>query len=170
VVTETLVGPVVPPPTLLPDVKPSTYPNTDLPDTMPNSYSKDNAKTVKRHARKKGKGNTDVNSRGKKVARWVSRCARNKPKQNTDQKSIVLSEDSDSKIEHFLTEEYPYSHGLCSVEPYDYMSNLPPCLKNDPNFTGIKLDSGTPGNLKEPSPVVTRPDQPQCTQCNSWLE
>jgi hypothetical protein len=81
-----------------------------------------------------------------------------------------LSEDSDSEIERFLAEEYPYSHGLCSVEPYDYVSNLPPCLKDDPNFPGIKFDSGTPGNLKEPSPVVTRPDQQQCTQCNSWLE
>jgi hypothetical protein len=55
VVTETLVGPVVPPPTLLPAVKPSTYPNADLPDTMPNSCSKDNAKTVKRPARKRGR-------------------------------------------------------------------------------------------------------------------
>jgi hypothetical protein len=150
VVTETLVGPVVPPPTLLPTVEPSTYPNADLPDTLPDPCSKDNAKTVKRPARKKGKGNTDVNSKGKKAARWVSRCARNKPKQNTDQKPIVLSEDSDSEIERFLTEEYPYSHGLCSVEPYDYVSNLPPCLKDDPNFPGIKFDSGTPGNLKDP--------------------
>jgi hypothetical protein len=156
VVTETLVRPAMPPPTLLPTVKPSTYPNTDVPDAMPNSCSKDN---VKKPTRKKGKGNTYVNNRGKKAACWVSRCARNKPKQNKDQKPIGLSEDSYSEIEHFLTEEYPYSHGLCSIETYDYVSNLPPCLKNDPNFTEIKLDSGTSGNLKEPSPVVTRPDQ-----------
>jgi hypothetical protein len=129
VVTETLVGPVVPPPTLLPSVEPSTYPNDDLPDTLPDSCSKDSAKPVKRPARKKGKGNNDVNCKGKKAVHWVSRCARNKPKQNTDQKPIVLSEDSDSEIERFLTEEYPYSHGLCSVKPYDYVSNLPPCLK-----------------------------------------
>jgi hypothetical protein len=109
-------------------------------------------------------------ARVRRLARWVSRCARNKPKQNTDQKPIVLSEDSDSEIERFLTEEYPYSHGLCSVEPYDYISNLPPCLKDDPNFPGIKFDSGTPGNLKDSSPVMTRPDQPQCNECNSWLE
>jgi hypothetical protein len=56
------------------------------------------------------------------------------------------------------------------MEPYDYVSNLPLCLKNDPNFPGIKAGSGTPGNLKEPSPVVTQPDQPPCTQCNSCLE
>jgi hypothetical protein len=70
----------------------------------------------------------------------------------------------------FLTEEYPYSRGLCSMESYDYVSNLPPCLKNDPNFSGIKLHNETPGNLKEPSPVMPRPNQPPCTQCNSWLE
>jgi hypothetical protein len=170
VVTETLVGPVVPPPTLLPVVEPSTCPNIDLPDTMPDPCLKVSVKPVNSPVRKKGKGNIDVNNKGKKVARWVSRCARNKPKQNTDQKPIVLSKYSDYEIERFLTEEYPYSHGLCSVEPYDYVSNLPPCLKDDPNFPGIKLNSGTPGNSKEPSPVVTRPDQQQCTQCNSWLE
>jgi hypothetical protein len=120
--------------------------------------------------RKKGKGNNDVNCKGKKAAHWVSRCARNKPKQNTDQKPIVLSEDSDSEIERFLTEEYPYSHGLCSVKPYDYISNLPPCLRDDPNFPGIKLDSGTAGKLGDSPPVMTRPDQPQCNECNSWLD
>jgi hypothetical protein len=50
------------------------------------------------------------------------------------------------------------------------VSNLPPCLKDDPNFPGIKFHSGTPGNLKEAPPVMARPDQPPCTQCNSWLE
>jgi hypothetical protein len=170
VVTETLVGPIMPPPTLLPIVKPSTYLNADLPDTLPDPCSKDNAKTVKRPARKKGKGKTDVNSKVNNAACWVSRCARNKPKQNTDQKPIVLSEDSYFEIEQFLTEEYPYSHGLCSVQPYDYISNLPPFLKDDSNFPGIKFDSGTSGILKDPLPTVTRPDQPQCTECNSWLE
>jgi hypothetical protein len=81
-----------------------------------------------------------------------------------------LSEDSNSEIERFLTEEYPYSHNLCSVKPYDYVSNLPPCLRDDPNFPGIKLNSGTPGNLRDSSPVITRPDQPQCNECKSWLD
>jgi hypothetical protein len=81
-----------------------------------------------------------------------------------------LSEDSDSEIEQFLTKEYPYSHDLCSVKPYDYVSNLPSCLKDDPNFPEIKFDSGTLGNLKDSSPVMAWPDQPQCNECNSWLE
>jgi hypothetical protein len=159
VVTEALVRPVMPPPTLLPSVEPSTYPNNNLPDTLPDSCLKDNANPVKKSAKKKGKVNNDVNCKGKKVVRWVSRCARNKSKQNIDKKLIVLSEDSDSEIERFLTEEYPYSHDLCSIKPYEYVTNLPPCLRDDPNFPGIKLDSGTAGKLRDSSPVITWPNQ-----------
>jgi hypothetical protein len=137
---------------------------------MANPCVKGNTKTVKRPVRKKGRDVTGVNSRGKKNARWISICVRNKPKQNVDHKTIVLSEDSDSDIEHFLAKEYPYSHGLCSMEPYDYVSNLPLCLKNDPKFPGIKLHSDTPSNLIEPSPAMPRPNQPPCTQCDAWIE
>jgi hypothetical protein len=82
----------------------------------------------------------------------------------------VLSEDSDSDIEHFLTEEYPYSHGLCSKKPYDFVSNFPPCLKNNPNYPGIKLHNETPGGLNKPSPMLSNPEQFSCIQCNAWLE
>jgi hypothetical protein len=170
VVTETLVGPAMPLHILLPPVKPSDCPDMDLPDTMVDPCTKENIKAIKIPVRKKGKSDTIVKSRGKKNARWISRCARNKPKKNVDQKPIVLSKDSDSDIERFLAEEYPYSHGLCSMETYDYVSNLPLCLKNDPNYPGIKLHNKTPGNLKEPSPVMPKPDKPSCTQCNAWLE
>jgi hypothetical protein len=67
-VIETLVGPVMPPPTLLLAVEPSTYPNDNLPDTLPYSCLKDSTKPVKRPAKKKGKGNNDVNCKGKKAA------------------------------------------------------------------------------------------------------
>jgi hypothetical protein len=100
----------------------------------------------------------------------ISRLAWNKPKKNIDQKPIVLSEDSDSNIKHFLAEEYPYSHGLCSKKPYDYVSNFPPCLNNDPNYLGIKLHNETLGGLNKPSPVLSKPEKPSCIQCNTWLE
>jgi hypothetical protein len=80
VVTETLVGPVFPPPTLLTSVEPSTYPNATQPDTLPDSCPKDGGKPVKRSAKKKGKGNNDINYKGKKAMHWVSWCACNKPK------------------------------------------------------------------------------------------
>jgi hypothetical protein len=170
VVSETLAGPAVPLHILLPPIKPSDCPDIDLPDTIANPCTKDKTEAVKKLVRKKGRSDTTVNSKGKKNTRWISRCARNKPKQNVDQKPIALSEDSDSDIERFLAEEYPYFHGLCSKEQYDYVSNLPPCLKMDPNYPGIKLHKETPGNLNKPSPVIPKPNQSPCIQCNAWLD
>jgi hypothetical protein len=105
IVIETLVGHVIPPPMLFPYVEPSTYTNATQPDTLTDSCPKDGGKPVKRSAKKKGKSNSDINCKGKKATCWVSWCAHNKPKENTDQKPILLSEDFDSKIERFLTEE-----------------------------------------------------------------
>ena len=155
---------------LFPSVEPSTYPNATQHDTLPDSCPKDSGKPVKRSAKKKGKGNNDINCKGKKATHWVSRCAHNKPKENIDQQPIMLSEDSDSEIEWFLIEEYPYSHGLCSFKPYDFVMNLPPCLKDDPNYPGIKLDRETTGQLRSSSPMNTQPVQPQCNECKPWLD
>jgi hypothetical protein len=170
VVTKTLVGPAVPFHILLPPVKPSDCPDINLPDTITNPCTKDKTEAVKNPVSKKGRGDNVVNSKGKKNARLISRFAQNKPKQNIDQNPIVLSEDADFNIERFLAEEYLYSHGLCSKEPYDYVSDLPPCLKNDPNYLGIKLHKETPGNLNKPSLVIPKPDQSPCIQCNAWLK
>jgi hypothetical protein len=165
VVSETKVGPPVPFHALLPSPKPSVCPDIDLPDIIT-----DKVEAVKNPVSKKVKGNPTVDSKGKKNARLISRLARNKPKPNADQKPIVLSEDSDSDIERFLAREYPYSHGLCSEPPYDFVSNLPPCLKNNPSYPGIKLPNGTLGDLNQPSPAISKPEQTACVQCNVWLE
>jgi hypothetical protein len=53
-----------------------------------------------------------------------------------------------------------------SEPSYDFVSNLPPCLKDDPNYPGIKLPCETLGHLSKPS----KPTQSPCDQCNSWLE
>jgi hypothetical protein len=170
VVTETLVGLAMPLHILLPPVKPSDCPDIDLSNAITNPCTKDKTEAVKKPVKKKGKGVTTVDRKGKKNARLISRFSRNKPKPKVDQKPIVLREDSDSDIECFLAEEYPYSHGLCSKKPYDYVSNLPPCVKNDPNCPGIKLHKETPNNLNKPSPVIPKPNQSPCTQCNACLE
>lgn len=170
VVCETMVGPPVPFHILLPPVKPSVCPDINLPDIITNPCTKDKTKAVKKPVKKKGNGDTTVNNRGKKNTWLISRYARNKPKPNVDQKPIVLSEDSDSDIECFLAEEYPYSHGLWSTKPYDYVSNLSPCLKNNLNYPGIKLHDETPGDLNKPSSVISKPEQPSCIQCNAWIE
>jgi hypothetical protein len=170
VVSETLARPAVPFHILLPPAKPSDCPDIDLPDTLTNPCTKDKYEAIKKPVSKQGRGNNAVNSKGKKNTRLISRLARKKPKQNIDQKPIVLSEDSDSNIERFLAEEYPYYHGLFSMKPYDYVSNLPPCLKNNPKYPRIKLHNETPGNLNKPSPVISKPEKSSCIQCNVWLE
>jgi hypothetical protein len=170
VVSETRVGLAMPFHILLPPAKALDCPDLDLPDAITHPYTKDKDEAVKKPVGKKFRSDNAINSRGKKNARLISRLARNKPKLNVDQKPIVLSEDSDSDIEHFLAEEYPYSHGLCSEQPYDYVSNFPPCLKKNPNYPGIKLHNETPGDLNKPSPVISKTEQTSCIQFNVWLE
>jgi hypothetical protein len=91
-------------------------------------------------------------------------------KPNAEQKPIVLSEDSNSDIEHFLASEYPYSHGLCSEPPYEFVYNLPPFLKKNPRYPRIKLPNETLSVLKKPSPAISKPEHSSCNQCNVWLE
>jgi hypothetical protein len=164
-VSETMVEPPMPFHVLLPPAKPLVFPNIDLPDIIT-----DKVEAVKKPVSKKVKGNPTVDSKGKKNARLISRLAQNKPKPNVDQKPIVMSEELDSDIEHFLAEEYPYSHGLCSEQPYDYVSNLPPCLKNNPKYPGINLHNETLNDLNKPSNVMSKPEQSSCIQCNVCLE
>ena len=101
-VIETKPEPPIPLHLLLP--KPSTDPPIDLPDTVTKS-----AEAIKKPVSKKPKANPTANSKGKKNAFLISRMARNKPKPSAESKPIVLSEDSDSDIECFLADEYPYS-------------------------------------------------------------
>jgi hypothetical protein len=119
---------------------------------------------------KNPKANLTANAKGKKNARLISRMARNKPKPPVEPNPIVLSEDSDSEVERFLASEYPYSQGLCAEPSYDFVSNLPPCLQDNPNYPGIKLPCETLGHLSKPSPALSKPTVSPCDQCNSWLE
>ena len=104
VVSEVKAVPPVPYHVLLP--KPSTDPPIDLPHTVNKSVE-----TVKPMG-KKHKENLTANGKGKKNARLISRMARNKPKPPVEPNPIVLSEDSNSEVEHFLASEYPYSQGF----------------------------------------------------------
>jgi hypothetical protein len=120
--------------------------------------------------RKKTKENLTTNVKGKRNARLISRMARNKPKPPVEPNIIVLSEDFDSEVECFLASEYPYSQGLCAEPSYDFVSNLPLCLKDDPNYSGIELPRETLGHFPKPSPALSKPTQSPYDQCNSWLE
>jgi hypothetical protein len=150
---------------LLPSPKPSVSPDIELPDVIT-----EKVEHVKRPVKKKFKGSPTVDNKGKNNARLISRLARNKPKPNIDQKPILLSEDLDSDIERFLASEYPYSQGLCSEPPYEFISNFPPCLKNNPSYPGIKIPNETLGILNKHSPTISKPGQLSYDQCNVWLE
>ena len=89
---------------------------------------------------KKLKGSVDANFKNKRAGHLISQCARNKlkPCANTIN-TIEVSEDSDSEIEKFLAEEDPVSYSLYPDRPYDYVNNLPPCLKDNLEFPSIQL-------------------------------
>jgi hypothetical protein len=142
--------------------KPLPDPPTNLPMAVTKQVE------IAKPACKKPKAKTGANYKGKKNARLISRMARNKPKPPTKSEPIVVSEDSDSEIERFLADEYPYSEGLCDKPPYDFVKNLPPYLRDDPNFPGIELPHETVDeSSKAPS---AQPTVPPCDQCGLWLE
>jgi hypothetical protein len=165
VVNETKTRPPVPFHILLPSPKPSVNPPIDLLDV-----GTEKAETIKKPVSKNPKANLTANAKGKKNARLISRMARNKPKPSAESNPIVLSEDSDSDVERFLASEYPYSQGLCPEPPYDFMTNLSPCLRNNPSYPGIKLPSETLSHVSKPSPSPSKSTQSSCDQCELWLE
>ena len=99
-------------------------PLPDSPTDLPHSVTKD--VEIVKFVAKRPKTKPTANSKGKKNARLISRMARSKSKSPVNPDPIVLSEDSDSEVEHFLASEYPYSEGLCAKPSFDFVSNLPP--------------------------------------------
>jgi hypothetical protein len=95
---------------------------------------------------KRPKTKPTANSKGKKNARLISRMARNKLRPPVNPDPIIVSEDSDWEVEHYLASEYPYSEGLCTKPSYDFVKNLPPCLRSDPDYPGIKMPRETPSD------------------------
>jgi hypothetical protein len=118
---------------LLPEPKP------DSPVNLPMAVTKV-AKPITTKARAK------TAARNKKNARMISRMERNKSKPPAKTEPIMVSEDSDSSIERFLAEE-----GFCGDEPpHDFVENLPPCLRDNPDFPGIKPPYKTLGESSNP--------------------
>jgi hypothetical protein len=132
-------------------------PEPDSPLNSPMAVTKV-AKPITQKARAK------TNARNKKNARMISRMERNKSKPPAKTEPIVVSEDSDSSIERFLAEE-----GFCDDKPpYDFVDNLPPCLRDNPDFPGIKPPYETLGESSNP-PSAQKVASP-CDQCGLWLE
>jgi hypothetical protein len=141
-------------------------PLPDSPMNLPMSMTKQ--VEIPKPIAKKPKAKTGANSKGKKNTRLISRMARNKPKIPVNPEPIMVSEDFDSEIEHYLASGYPYFEGLSDKPSYDFVKNLPPCLWDDPNFPGIEMPRGTLGDPSKPSPAQST--APPCDQCGLWLE
>jgi hypothetical protein len=108
------------------------------------------------------RANTTVRNKGN--TRMISRMERNTHKTPAKAEPVMISEDSDSSIERFLAEE-----GFCDQEtPCDFVDNLPPCLKGNLDYLGIKPPFETRGESSNPTSTqkVTTP----CDQCGQWLE
>jgi hypothetical protein len=106
----------------------------------------------------------NTTARNKRNARMISRMGRNKSKPPVKTEPVMISEDSDSSIEHFLAEE-----GFCGEQThYNFVDNLPPCLRDNPDYPGIKPSRENLGESSKP-PVAQKVASP-CDQCGLWLE
>jgi hypothetical protein len=141
-------------------------PKPESPTSLPNSVPKQTE--VVKATTQKTRSKTRVDTRRKKNARLISRMARNKSKFPAKTEPIEVSEDSDSDIERFLFEEYPYSEGLCNKPPHEFVRKLPPCLRDDPDFPGIEPFHEILGEPSKPSSV--QPVVVPCDQCGLWIE
>jgi hypothetical protein len=88
---------------------------------------------------------------------------------------IEIHESSDSKIDRFLTEEDPLSSQPLLDQPYNFVDNLPPCLKHIEGFPGIKL--GNKSTVHVGNTPVHNCDysqgtvaQSKCEVCLSWID
>jgi len=93
-------------------------------------------KSKSKNPRKQSKNNQEMlGFHNKRVGRLISRSLCNISKPHVS--SIEIHEDSDSEIERFLAQEAL----LCCkpYQPFNYVNNLPPCLKDSKGFTGINL-------------------------------
>jgi hypothetical protein len=141
-------------------------------DVYPNVVAKNGKKRSHKLSNKK----PDVGFVNKRAGRLISRSLQNKTKAHASSgKTIDILDDYDSEIEIFLEEEEPGYHRTVPDQPYNFVGNLPPCLKHEKNFPGIKLsqnstlDSGSVLTHSHSSPQSTVPDL-RCEVCLFWIE
>ena len=88
--------------------------------------------------------------------------------------TIKIHENSDSEIEKFLVEEDPNCSKPDLSQPFDYVNNIPPCLKDRKGFTGIKLGQTSTVDNNDVLPHnYTFPQQiasvVPCEVCSQWI-
>jgi hypothetical protein len=105
------------------------FPNLNIKSTSgnPSKQSKKNQAMIEFH--------------NKRVERLISRSLRNISKAHGSSiKSIEVHENFDSEIEKFLVEKDLNFSKPDPSQTFNYVNNLPPCLKENKAFTRIKVD------------------------------
>jgi hypothetical protein len=147
-------------------------------DTSPNVIVKPDVEKPCKQTKQKC---TNLGFQNKKAGRLISRKLRNR---NNTHLSLIgpidVDEVSDSEIEDFLDLEDPDCQGyrkkvIVPTEPYDFVTNFPPCLKGEEGFSGIGLDQGKIADKVDTSMfecTLHRPSIPpiQCDVCFHWIE
>jgi hypothetical protein len=62
---------------------------------------------------------------------------------------IEIHESSDSEIDRFMAEEDSPSFQEEPHQAYNFVDNLPPCLKHSQGFPGISFDKKSKGNSED---------------------
>ena len=88
---------------------------------------------------------------------------------------IEIHESSDSEIDGFLVEEDPISFQTDLDQSYNFVDNLPPCLKHSEGFPGIKLSDKSTVHVGEVSVhncgcSQGTVAQSQCETCLFWID
>jgi hypothetical protein len=127
-------------------------------------------------SRKMSKNDLDIGFKNKMVGRLISRILRNKSKSHMRLiKAIEVHERFDSEIKKFLAKEDPSYLKPDLSQTYDFLDNLPPCVKHREGFPWIKLGKYPTDNNGSfltlghgyPQPTVS---DPWCEVCLFWIE
>jgi hypothetical protein len=139
-------------------------------------HPNDCVKNLKKSTGKASKSNVDINFKNKRAGRIISRRLRNKSNSHVSLISMIeVHESSDSEIDRFLAEEDPHSFEPHLDRPYNFVDNLPPCLKNNPEFPGVKLGNESTVRMED-APVHNlvcshaTATQSKCEVCLSWID
>ena len=124
----------------------------------------------------------DLSFKNKNVGHLISRKLRNRKDNHLSSIELIKIDDqfSDHEIEDFLACED--QENMCSrrevithVEPYDFVTNLPPCLKGKEGFSGIGHDLEQATSKIEAPLVECVPHRHvissiHCDSCLDWVE
>jgi hypothetical protein len=131
---------------------------------------------VKKSCKQTKQKHTALGFQNKRAGRLISRKLRNRNDAHLSSIGpIEVNEVSDSEIEDFLALEDPDCQRFDPTEPYDFVTNLPPCLKGKEGFSGIGLGQGKITGKVDTTMFDCTLHQHivppvQCDVCLHWIE